>query len=131
VTGSLRDIILATLSISSHELNTPFLSHLLYVSIFISVPSLPSSIHRTLANSGATINLIDKLVVSLLDLNVELHPGLLATLADSKMVLSCSSYVSLSCTIAGVSYTGIFFINSLEVQALVLSMHILNGRTPW
>ena len=105
-TGSLREITLASLS---HELNTRFLSLLLYVSVSISVPTasaLPS--HRALADSGATINLIDKLVVSLLRLTVEPHPGLLATLADGKTVLSCSGYVSLSCTIAGVSYSGIF-----------------------
>ena len=46
---------LASLSISSHELNTRFLSHLLYVSASISILTIssPPSYHA-LADSGAT-----------------------------------------------------------------------------
>ena len=120
---------MATLSISSHELNTPFLSHLLYVSASISVPTSPST-YRTLVDSGATINLIHKSVVSLLDLTVEPHPGLLATLADGKTVLSCSGYVSLSCTIAGVPYSGTFFVAPLGAQSLILGMPYLERENP-
>jgi len=124
-TGSLRDITLATLSISSHELNTRFLSHLLYVSA-----STSSSSYRTLVDSGATINLIHKSVVSFLGLTVEPHPGLLATLADGKTVLSCSGYVSLSCTIAGVPYAGTFFVTPLETLSLILGMPYLERENP-
>jgi len=96
---------LAILSISSHELNTPFLSHLLYAPVSIPVASSPfPSTYRALVDSGATINLIHKSVVSFLGLTVEPHPELLATLADGKTALSCFGYVSLSCTIADVSY---------------------------
>ena len=118
------------MSISSHELNTPFLSHLLYVSVSIPTSTFSSSTHRALADSGATINLIDKLVVSLLGLTVEPHPGLRATLADGETVLSCSGYVSLSCTIAGVPYTGIFFVASLGAQSLILGMPYLEWENP-
>jgi len=113
----------ATLSISSHELNTPFLSHLLYVST--SIPTSPSSSYHALVDSGATINLIHKSIVSFLGLTVEPHPGLLATLTDGKTVLSCSGFVSLSCTIASVSYSGTFFVAPLEAQSLILGMPYL------
>jgi len=96
---------LATLSISSYKLNTRFLSHLLYAPVSIPVASSPfPSIYHALVDSGATINLIHKSVVSFLGLTVEPHLGLLATLADGKTALSCSGYVSLSCIIADVSY---------------------------
>ena len=119
---------MATLSISSHELNTPFLSHLLYVSASISTS--PSSSYRALVDSGATINLIHKSAVSFLGLTVEPHPGLLATLADGKTMLSCSGYVSLSCTIAGVSYAGTFFVAPLGAQSLILGMPYLERENP-
>ena len=122
---------MATLSISSHELNTRFLSHLLYAPVSISVASSPSpSIYRALVDSGATINLIHKSVVSFLGLTVERHPGLLATLADGKMVLSCSGYVSLSCIIADVSYSGTFFVAPLGAQSLILGMPYLERENP-
>jgi len=122
---------LANLSISSHELNTPFLSHLLYVSVSVSAsaPSSPSS-YRALVDSGATINLIHKSVVSLLGLTVEPHPGLLATLAAGKTVLSCSGYVSLSCTIADVPYSSAFFVAPLGAQSLILGMPYLEWEKP-
>jgi len=128
-TGSLRDITLATLSISSHELNTPFLSHLLYVSASISTPSSPS-VYCALVDSGATINLIHKSVVSFLGLTVEPHLGLLATLADGKTVLSCSCYVSLSYTIAEIPYSGTFFVAPLRAQSLILGMPYLERENP-
>jgi len=122
---------LATLSISSHELNTPFLSHLLYSPVSIPVASSPSpSIYHALVDSGATINLIHKSVVSFLGLTVEPHPGLLATLADGKMALSCSDYVSLSCTIADASYSGTFFVAPLGAQSLIFGMPYLERENP-
>ena len=120
---------MATLSISSHELNTPFLFHLLYASVSIPVASSPS-VHRALVDSGATINLIHKSVVSFLGLTVEPHPGLLATLVDGKTELSCSGYVSLSCTIADASYSGTFFVAPLGAQSLILGMPYLERENP-
>ena len=120
---------MANLSISSHELNTPFLSHLLYVSASISIPTSPST-YRALVDSGTTINLIPKSVVSLLGLTVEPHPGLLATLADGKTVLSCSGYVLLTCTIASVPYSGTFIVPPLGVQLLILGMPYLERENP-
>ena len=120
---------MATLSISSHELNTPFLSHLLYVSASISASMSPSS-YCALVDSGATINLIHKSVVSFLGLTAEPHPGLLATLADGKTVLSCSGYVSLSCIIAGAPYSGTFFVTPLGAQSLILGMPYLERENP-
>jgi len=117
------------LSISSHELNTPFLSHLLYVSASISTPSSPS-VYCALVDSGATINLIHKSVVSFLGLTVEPHLGLLATLADGKTVLSCSCYVSLSYTIAEIPYSGTFFVAPLRAQSLILGMPYLERENP-
>ena len=112
-------ISVASLSISSYELNTPFLSHLLYVSVCL---SLSLSMYRALVDSGATINLIHQALVSLLGLTVKPHPGLLATLANGKTVLSCSGYVSLLCTVAGVAYQGIFFVAPLGAQSIILGM---------
>jgi len=100
------------------------------VSVSILTPTSSSCTHRALADSGATINLINKLVVSLLGLTVEPYLGLRATLADSETVLSCSSYVSLSCTIAGVPYTSIFFVASLGAQSLILGMLYLEWENP-
>ena len=121
---------MATLSISSHELNTPFLSHLLYASVSISSTITSPSSYRALVDSGATINLIHKSVVSLLGLTVQPHPGLLATVADGKTVLSCSGYVSLSCTIADVPYSGTFFVAPLGAQSLILGMPYLERVNP-
>ena len=122
---------MATSSISSHELHTPFLSHLLYAPVSIPLASSPlPSVYRTLVDSGATINLIHKSVVSFLGLTVERHPGLLATLADGKMVLSCSGYVSLSCIIADVSYSGTFFVAPLGAQSLIFGMPYLERKNP-
>jgi len=106
---------MANLLILSHEFNTLFLFCLLYVSVSFSVSTSLPFFYYALVDSGTTINLIYKSVVSLLDLNVELHWGLLATLTDGKIVVSCSSYVSLSCTITGVPYSGTFFVALLQV----------------
>jgi len=115
----------------SHELNTPFVSHLLYVSVSVSIPSSASStVYRALVDSGVTINLVHKFVVSFLELTMQPPPGLLATLADSKTVLSCSGYVSLSYTIAGVSYHGTFFVAPLGAQSMILGMRYLEWENP-
>ena len=122
---------MATLSISLHKLNTPFVSRLLYVSAFIPVSTSPSpSVYHTLVDSGVTINLIHKSVVSFLRLIVDPHRGLLVTLADGKTVVPCSGYVSLSCTIADVSYSGIFFVAPLGTQSLILGMPYLERENP-
>jgi len=126
VTGPLR-ISIATLSISSYELNAPFLSHLLYVSVSVSVSPF---MYCALVDSGATINLIHKAVVSLLDLTVQPHPGLQVTLADGKTVLSCPGFVSLSCVIAGISSHGVFFVAPLGVQSMILGMPFLEEENP-
>jgi len=113
------------------ELKTPFLSHLLYAPVSISVASSPSpSIYRALVDSGATINLIHKSVVSFLGLTIKPHPGLLATLADGKTALSCSGYISLSYIIAGISYSGTFFVAPLGAQSLILGMPYLERENP-
>jgi len=88
------------------------------------------SAYRSLVNSGATINVIHKSVVSFLGLIVEPHLGLLVTLADGKMVLSCSGYVSLSCIVADVSYSGTFFVAPLGAQSLILDMPSLERKNP-
>jgi len=97
-----------------------------------SIPaSSPSpSVYRTLVDSGATINLIHKSVVSFLGLTVEPHPGLLATLVDGKTALFCSGYVSLSCIVAGVSDSGTFFVAPLGAQSLILGMPYLERENP-
>ena len=103
----------------------PFLSHLHYVSA-----STSSSSYRALVDLGATINLIRKSAVSFLGLTIEPHLGLLVTLADGKTMLSCSSYVSLSCTVAGIPYTGAFFIAPLGTQSLILGIPYLERENP-
>ena len=122
--GSLR-ISVATLLITSHELNTPFLSHLLYVLVSVSSSvsgSASSTVYRALVDSGSTINLVHKSIVSFLGLTVQPHSGPLATMANDKTVSSCSGYVSVSCTVAGVSYHGTFFVALLGVQSMILGM---------
>ena len=120
---------MATLSISSHELNIHFLSHLLYASVSILIASYLSA-YCTLVDSGTTINLVHKSIISFLGLTVEPHPGFLVTLADGKKVLSYSSYVSLLYIIAGVSYSGSFFVALLRAQLLIFDMPYLKWENP-
>jgi len=106
---------------------------MLYMSVFVSVSvsgSAASTTYSALIDSGTTINLVHKYVVLFLGLTVQSHPRFLTTLADGKIVLSCSGYPSLSCTITGVSYRGTFFVTLLGAQLMILGMPYLEWENP-
>ena len=106
---------------------------MLYMSVFVSVSvsgSASSTTYAAQIDSATMINLVHKSIVSFLGLTVQSHLGLLTTLADGKMVLLYSSYLSLSCTIAGVSYCGTFFVTLLRAQSIILGMRYLEWKNP-
>ena len=101
------------------------------MSVSVSVSgSVSPTVYRALVDSGTTINLVHKSVVSFLELTGQPHLGLLTTLSDGKILLSYSSYVSLLCTIAGVSYYSTFFVALRGAQLIILSILYLEWENP-
>ena len=92
---------------TSQELYTPVISRLLYVSVVLDVFG---SVLQALIDSGSAINLIHDSIVALLKIPVKPCIGPKVTLADGKTSLYCNSFVSLSCTVAGIHYQDSFFV---------------------
>ena len=119
-----------SLSVSSQDLADPSLPHLLYVSVSLHSLSLSGSFcYPALIDSGASVNLIHESLVSSLSLAVE-PCRLRATLADGKTALSCTSFVRLSYSIAGISCSDVFFVAPLGAQSLLLGMPYLERENP-
>ena len=115
------------LSITCYELNTPFVPRLLYVSLSLSSPSFSFS---ALVDSGASVNLIHTLLATRLGLSVTPCDGPQATLADGTTLLLCSSYVSLSYTLAGRTLQDTFFVAPIGAQSAILGMPFLERENP-
>ena len=123
VTRSLR-ISIAILSITLHQSNTSFASHLFYVSVSVSVSisgSASMTMYCILVDLSVMITFIYKSIIP----TVQPHSELLATLVDGKMMLLYSSYISLSYFIAGVSYHSTFFVVLFEAQLIILGIPYL------
>ena len=111
-----------TLSVTSQELYTPVISRLLYVSVSLNVFG---SVHQALVDSGSAINIVHDSVVASLKIPVRPCVGPKVTLADGKTSLYCNSFVSLSCTVAGLHCQDTFFVAPIGAQAMILGMPFL------
>jgi hypothetical protein len=80
------------LNVTAEELDTPSVSHLLYVSVNL---EKYSHTFQALVDSGSAINLIHESVVSLLRIPTIPCIGPKVSLADGKTLLSCTSFVVL------------------------------------
>jgi hypothetical protein len=113
--------------VSPEELDTPSVSHLLYLSVDL---LKYSRVFQALVDCGSLINLIHESVVSLLDIPHVPCVGPKVSLADGKTTLSCNSYVVLSYSIAGVAHKHTFFVSSIGAQAMILGMPWLEKVNP-
>src|SRR5205814_8974734 len=124
-----------SLNVSSQDLfDTQSLSStsLLYVSVSassISVSAL-SRVLKALIDCGASINLINESLCSLLSIPVTPCRGPRVTLADGATALSCSGVVSFQYSIAGVSLQDTFFVATIRVQSMILGMPFLERENP-
>ena len=71
------------------------------------------------------INIIYDSVVAFFKIPVKLCIGPKITLADGETSLYCNSFVSLSCTVAGIRYQDSFFVAPIGAQAIILGMLFL------
>jgi hypothetical protein len=115
------------LSVTPEELDTPSVSHLLYLSVKL---DKYSRLLQALLDAGSSINLIHESIVSLLDIPHVPCVGPKVSLADGKTTLSCNSFVVLSYTIAGVAHKHTFFVSSIGAQAMILGMPWLEKVNP-
>jgi Reverse transcriptase (RNA-dependent DNA polymerase)/RNase H-like domain found in reverse transcriptase/Integrase zinc binding domain/Chromo (CHRromatin Organisation MOdifier) domain/Aspartyl protease len=116
------------LTVSSQDLfDTTSLSSssLLYVSV-----SALSRVLKALIDCGASINLINESLCSLLSLPVTPCRGPRVTLADGATTLSCSGIVSFRYSIANVSLQDTFFVAPIGVQSMILGMPFLERENP-
>jgi len=103
-------------------LDTPVLSHLLYLSV--SLVNVSATL-RALVDCGSSINIIHESTVSSYKLPVRSCVGPKVTLADGKTTLHCDSYVTLSYIVAGILCQDTFFVARIGAQAMILGMPFL------
>ena len=115
------------MSITTKELDTPSVSHLLYLNVKL---EQYSRLFQALVDCGSSINLVHENVVSALKIPVTSCIGPKVSLADGKTTLSCNSYVVLSYSVAGVSKRDTFFVSSIGAQPLILGMPWLEKLNP-
>ena len=107
-------------------------SSLLYVSVStpaLSVSSL-SRVLKALIDCGASINLINETLCSVLSIPVTPCRGPRVTLADGATALSCSGIVTFSYSIADVTLQDTFFVAPIGVQSMILGMPFLERENP-
>ena len=115
------------MSITAEELDTPVVSRLLYLNVKL---EQYSRLFQALVDCGSSINLVNENIVSALKIPVIPCIGPKVSLADGKTPLSCTSYVVLLYSVAGVSRRDTFFVSSIGAQPLILGMPWLERVNP-
>ena len=104
------------------------------MSVSIPAPALSVStsprVLKALIDCGASINLINASLCSLLSLSVTPCQGLRVTLADGATTLSCSGIVTFRYSISDVLLQDTFFVAPIGVQSMILGMPFLERENP-
>ena len=115
------------MSVTAEELDTPSVSHLLYLNVKL---ERHLRLFQSLVDCGSSINLVHENVVSALKIPVIPCVGPKVSLADGKTTLSCNSYVVLSYSVAGIFRRDTFFVSAIGSQPLILGMPWLEKVNP-
>ena len=115
------------MSVTAEELNTPSVSHLLYLNVKL---ERHLRLFQSLVDCGSSINLVHENVVSALKIPVIPCVGPKVSLADGKTTLLCNSYVVLSYSVAGIFRRDTFFVSAIGSQPLILGMPWLEKANP-
>jgi hypothetical protein len=115
------------LNITAEKLDTPSVSHLLYLDVKL---KRYSCLLQALVDCSSSINLIHESIVSALKIPVKPCVGPKVSLADGKTTLSCNSYVVLSYSVVGIPRRDTFFVSSIGAQPMILGMPWLEGVNP-
>ena len=92
--------------------------------------SILSHVLKALIDCGASINLINESVCSLLSIPVTPCQGPRVTLADGATTLSCSGIVTFRYSLSDISLQDTFFVAPLGVQSIILGMPFLERENP-
>jgi hypothetical protein len=104
------------------------------VTLSASLKTAYSSVLQVLIDSGATLNFINKWIVTQLNLKTESCPSTRTTLADGRLLTHSARQVTLEYSVAGVAQHDTFLVAPIGDHSLILGMPWLervNSRIDW
>src|SRR5271169_5442529 len=115
-------------------------SRLIYLPVLLNGSSLPpgqhtmldsgSSVHYSLVDSGAALNLVNERLVQSLRLPTEPCPSVQVVLADDRTLSHSNRQVTLKFTIAGVPHQETFLVAPIGIHSFILGMPWLERVDP-